>query len=58
MCETAERLTFGALTVEEREEIVDKEEATRSDIETGLKSLIKRHGLKKIMDTVVRVSEE
>jgi benzoyl-CoA reductase subunit BamC len=50
--------TFGALTVEEREEEIDKEEATRSDMETGLKSLIKRHGLKKIMDTVVRVSEE
>lgn len=67
MCETippleqpmcVEACTFGALTLEEREEPIGKVEATHIDMEAGLKTLIKRYGLKKVMDTVVRVSDE
>ena len=53
--------TFGALTYEEREveEKETKEVKVKSDeVEIGLKSLIRKYGLKKIMDTAVRVSKE
>ena len=50
--------TFGALTYEEREVEAAREEVTRPDMEAGIKTLIKRYGLKRVMDTVVRVSEE
>jgi benzoyl-CoA reductase subunit BamC len=53
--------TFGALTYEEREEEEreTKEIKVKGDeIEIGLKSLIRKYGLKKIMDTAARVSKE
>jgi benzoyl-CoA reductase subunit BamC len=46
---------FGALTYEEREEVVE-EEVVREDLEIGLESLADKYGLQKIMDTVVRMS--
>jgi benzoyl-CoA reductase subunit BamC len=46
-----------ALTYEEREEEgVEEEEVEREDMEIGLESLIHKHGLKKVMDTVARMS--
>jgi benzoyl-CoA reductase subunit BamC len=50
--------TFGALTYEEREVVIQKEEPKHGEVEIGLKSLIRKYGLKKIMDTAVRVSKE
>jgi benzoyl-CoA reductase subunit BamC len=50
--------TFGALTYEEREVEVTEPVTTVTDMDEGLKTLIKRYGLKKVMDTVVRVSKE
>ena len=46
-----------ALTYEEREEEEDEEEKP-GDIERGLESLIKEHGLKSVMETVARMSKE
>jgi benzoyl-CoA reductase subunit BamC len=45
-----------ALTFEEREEEVE-EEGEREELEIGLESLANRYGLKRIMDTVARMSE-
>jgi benzoyl-CoA reductase subunit BamC len=50
--------TFGALTYEEREVEEKEVKVKRGEMEIGLKSLIKKYGLKKIMDTAVRVSKE
>jgi benzoyl-CoA reductase subunit BamC len=50
--------TFGALTYEEREEVVTAEPQKRGEMEIGLKSLIKKYGLKRVMDTIDRVSKE
>ena len=50
--------TFGALTYEEREEVVEAEPQKRGEMEIGLKSLIKKYGLKRVMDTITRVSKE
>jgi benzoyl-CoA reductase subunit BamC len=47
----------GALTYEEREEETG-EEGTMEDLETGLKSLTRKHGLDKIADTIARMSEK
>jgi benzoyl-CoA reductase subunit BamC len=44
-----------ALTYEEREEEVEEGEA-QEELETGLESLVNKHGLDKIMDTVARMS--
>jgi hypothetical protein len=46
------------LIYEEREEEVTEPVTTVNDMDEGLKTLIKRYGLKKVMDTVVRVSKE
>ncbi len=46
-----------ALTYEEREEEVE-EEVKLGDMETGLKSLVDKHGLQKIVDTVARMSQK
>lgn len=50
--------TFGALTYQEREEEEKKVEVKRGEMEIGLKSLVKKYGLKKVMDTIGRISEE
>jgi benzoyl-CoA reductase subunit BamC len=50
--------TFGALIYEEREEVVAEEPKMRGEMEIGLKALIKKYGLKKVMDTITRVSKE
>jgi benzoyl-CoA reductase subunit BamC len=50
--------TFGALTYVEREEVVEAEPQKRGEMEIGLKSLIKKYGLKKVKDTIDRVSKE
>lgn len=48
-----------ALTYEEREEEVEEEEVQeeREELEIGLESLANRHGMDKIMETIVRMSE-
>jgi benzoyl-CoA reductase subunit BamC len=50
--------TFGALIYEEREVEVEKEEEKRGEMEIGLKSLIRKHGLKKVADAVTRASKD
>jgi len=45
-----------ALTYEEREEEVEEEEEKREEMEIGLESMAKKHGLQKIMDTIARMS--
>jgi benzoyl-CoA reductase subunit BamC len=49
--------TVDALTYEEREEEVD-EELPLGDAEKGLESLIDKHGLQKILDTMARMSKK
>lgn len=56
MC--VEVCTFGALTYVEREEAVEEEPKRLGEMEIGLKTLIKKYGLKKVMDTIERVSKE
>ena len=46
-----------ALTYEEREEEVE-EEVKLGDVETGLKSLVDKYGLQKLVDTVARMSQK
>ncbi len=46
-----------ALTYEEKEEEGEEEEK-RGEMEIGLESLVKKHGLKTVMDTVARMSKE
>jgi benzoyl-CoA reductase subunit BamC len=46
-----------ALTYEEAEGEV-KEEETREEMEIGLETLAKRYGMKKVMDTLARMSKE
>jgi len=46
-----------ALTYEEREEEVE-EEVKLGEMEIGLKSLVDKHGLQKIMHTVARMSQK
>jgi benzoyl-CoA reductase subunit BamC len=45
-----------ALTYEEREEEVEEEEEKQEEMEIGLESLANKYGLKKIMDTIARMS--
>ncbi len=47
---------FDALTYEERED-EGKEEEKRGQMEIGLESLVKKHGLKKVKDTLARISK-
>jgi benzoyl-CoA reductase subunit BamC len=44
-----------ALTYEEREEEVE-EEVKLDDVQTGLESLVDKHGLQTVMDTIARMS--
>lgn len=46
-----------ALTYEEREE-EREEEPVLGEVEIGLESLVHRHGLQKVMDTVARMSKK
>ncbi|KJR48171.1 Fe-S-cluster-containing hydrogenase components 2 [Desulfosporosinus sp. I2] len=46
-----------ALTYEEREEEVE-EEVTLGDMELGLKSLVDKHGLQQLVDSVARMSQK
>ena len=46
-----------ALTYEEREEEVE-EQVKLDDIEIGLKSLVDKYGLQKLVDTVTRISQK
>jgi benzoyl-CoA reductase subunit BamC len=50
--------TFGALTYEEREAVVEAESLNRDEMEIGLKQLITKFGSKKVMDTVARMSKK
>lgn len=45
-----------ALTYEERKEVEEVEEEKLGDMEAGLESLIEKHGLQKIIDTLARMS--
>jgi len=55
MC--VEACTFGALTYEEREEVVEvEEELEQGEMEIAYETLVKKHGKKKIMDTFARLS--
>ncbi len=45
-----------SLTSEEREEDVEEEEK-REEMEIGLESLVKKHGLKTVMETIARISK-
>jgi len=47
----------GALTYEEREE-EREEEPKLGEVEVGLESLVNKHGLQKVMDTVARLSKK
>jgi len=52
---------FDALTYEEREEEVFEDETLETDnhgeLKTAFKSLVKKHGKKKVMDTFTRLSQ-
>ena len=49
----------GALTYSEREEEVPEEaEVRRGDMELGLEALVNKYGLRKVMDTVARMSKK
>ena len=55
--------TFGALTYEEREEAVpvasvEESKEKRGEMEIGLKSLVKKHWLKKVVETLTRVAKD
>ena len=47
-----------ALVYEVREEEVDEEPATRTELETGLEALVDRHGMQKMLDAVARLSKK
>ena len=47
-----------ALIYEEREEEVEEEKPNSSEMEIGLESLAKKHGLQKLMDSVARMSKK
>ena len=48
----------GALTYEEEEEEVTGDEVKPGDMEIGLKSMVDKYGLEKVMDTVARMSKK
>jgi hypothetical protein len=47
----------GCLTYEEREVEEEPKEEKREEMEIGLASLIQKHGLKAVKDTVARLSK-
>ena len=47
----------GCLTYEERDVEEGKQQETPEEIETGLESLVQKHGLKTVRDTLARVSK-
>ncbi len=47
----------GALTYEEREEIIKEDEDEQKQIDKGLENLIKKYGADKIKETVMRMGE-
>ncbi len=47
----------GALTYEEREEEGEEEEEKRGEMDIGLEALVKKHGEKKVMDALARMSK-
>ncbi|WP_020678302.1 hypothetical protein [Geopsychrobacter electrodiphilus] len=47
-----------ALTYEEREVEIDEEEPNPEEIETGLQSLVDKHGLDKVADMVAQLAKE
>jgi benzoyl-CoA reductase subunit BamC len=49
---------FDALIYEEREEEVEEEDVKRGEMEIAFESLVKKHGLKKVMDTFTRMSKK
>jgi len=55
--------TFGALTYEEREEVVpvvsaEEGQEKRGEMKIGLESLIKKYGYKNVMETVARMGKK
>jgi benzoyl-CoA reductase subunit BamC len=54
--------TFGALTYEEREEVVvapiEAEQDKRGEMKIGLESLVKKHGWKQVAETVARLGKK
>lgn len=51
---------MNALIYEEREEEVEEKDVKTvlTEMEVGLESLIRKHGFKKVMDTVARMSQK
>ncbi len=49
--------TFGALTYEEREVPVEKEEVKRGEMEVGLRALVRKYGRQKVTDALARDSK-
>ncbi|MFC1953516.1 (4Fe-4S)-binding protein [Chloroflexota bacterium] len=47
----------GCLTYIEYEEEKEEEEETREEMEIGLESLVKKHGMKAVLDTIARLSK-
>jgi benzoyl-CoA reductase subunit BamC len=47
----------GALIYEERLETVDQADVAPGDVEVGVESLIDKHGLQQVLDTVARLSK-
>jgi len=56
MC--VEACTFGALTYEEREEVLEAEPEQRGEIERAYEQLVKKHGKKRLMEALARLSRE
>ncbi len=50
--------TFGALTYEEREVEEKEPEVKRGEMEVGLKSLIRKYGRDKVIESLARVSKD
>jgi len=47
-----------ALTYEEYEEEVEEDQEQLSEMETGLKSLVDKYGLQKLVDSIVRMTQK
>ena len=47
-----------ALIYEEREEEVEEEQPSMTEMEIGLESLVNKHGLQKLLDSVARLSQK
>jgi benzoyl-CoA reductase subunit BamC len=55
--------TFGALTYEEREEVIpvaapEEAQEKRGEMKIGLETLIKKYGFKNVADTVARMGKK